>query len=106
MLILSFVLIGWGAASLEFTSTGGVVVGVCSLALALQGAVVLPMEFDASTRAQRMLREAGLIDESEAEPIRELLRVAVMTYIANEGRRWIYVVVVAGMTLWMAGQQF
>jgi hypothetical protein len=47
-----------------------------------------------------------LIDESEAEPIRELLRLAVMTYIANEGRRWIYVVVVAGMTLWMAGQQF
>ncbi len=106
LLILSFILIAWGASSLEFTSTGGVVVGVCSLALALQGAVVLPMEFDASTRAQRMLREAGLIDESEAEPIRDLLRVAVMTYIANEGRRWIYVVVVAGMTLWLAEQQF
>jgi uncharacterized protein len=106
LLLVSFVLLAWGAASLEITSTGGVILGVCALALALQGAVILPMEFDASARAQRMLREAGLIDENEAEPIRELLRVAVMTYIAREAQRWIYVVLVGGMTVWMAGHQW
>jgi Zn-dependent membrane protease YugP len=106
LLILSFILLAWGAASLEITSTGGAILGICALAITLQGAVILPMEFDASARAQRMLRETGLIDESEAEPIRELLRVAAMTYIAREGQRWIYVVLVGGMTVWMAGQQF
>jgi uncharacterized protein len=106
LLILSFILLAWGAASLEITSTGGVILGICALAITLQGAVILPMEFDASARAQRMLRETGLIEENEAKPIRELLRVAAMTYIAREGQRWIYVVLVGGMTVWMAGQQF
>jgi uncharacterized protein len=106
LLILSFILLAWGAASLEITATGGAILGICSIALALQGAVILPMEYDASARAQRMLRESGLIDDSEAEPIRELLRVAAMTYIAREGQRWIYVVLVGGMSIWMAGQQF
>ena len=44
--------------------------------------VTLPVEFDASARAMRLLREGGLVTEAEAAGVRKVLTAAAMTYVA------------------------
>jgi len=44
--------------------------------------VNLPVEFDASARAKKMLGEIGLVREDEAHVVRSVLSAAAMTYVA------------------------
>lgn len=44
--------------------------------------VTLPVEFDASARALRMLTEYGILDKSEERKSAKVLRAAAMTYVA------------------------
>lgn len=44
--------------------------------------VNLPVEFDASARAKKMLGEIGLVREDEAPVVRSVLSAAAMTYVA------------------------
>ena len=51
------------------------------LALAFQ-VVTLPVEFDASRRALKMLREGGMVTETEHDGVKKVLWAAAMTYVA------------------------
>jgi Zn-dependent membrane protease YugP len=44
--------------------------------------ITLPLEFDASNRAKKMLFEYGLISKNEQEGVNEVLNAAAMTYVA------------------------
>lgn len=44
--------------------------------------VNLPVEFDASSRAKKLLGEIGLVKEEEAPVVRKVLSAAAMTYVA------------------------
>ena len=71
-----------GAAS----PTGRLLINV---ALVLFAAVVafqfvtLPVEFNASRRAAKQLRELGLVNDAEAAGVRRTLTAAAMTYVAG-----------------------
>ncbi len=45
--------------------------------------VTLPVEFDASRRALKNLREFNLVDEGEVEMARKVLTAAALTYVAG-----------------------
>ena len=51
------------------------------LALAFQ-VVTLPVEFDASRRALKMLSEGGMVTETEHDGVKKVLWAAAMTYVA------------------------
>lgn len=55
--------------------------------MAVFSLITLPVERDASKRAENMLQEAGLVRESEIRSVRRVLRTAAYTYLANLGRR-------------------
>ncbi|MCA9073794.1 MAG: zinc metallopeptidase [Planctomycetaceae bacterium] len=42
----------------------------------------LPVEFDASNRAKRLLNELGIVDETGAQAVRRVLNSAAWTYVA------------------------
>ncbi len=58
-------------------------------AIALFGAaflftiVTLPVEFDASLRAVKILEKEGILTEEELKPVRRVLKAAALTYIAG-----------------------
>jgi len=52
-----------------------------SFALAFQ-LITLPVEFNASTRAIRILDESAMLYEDEVKPAKKVLRAAAMTYVA------------------------
>ena len=45
--------------------------------------VNLPVEFNASTRAKRLLVELGLVDRTEMGPVNSVLNAAALTYVAG-----------------------
>jgi hypothetical protein len=45
--------------------------------------ITLPVEFNASSRAMRVLEEQGLLSEEELGGARKVLRAAAMTYVAS-----------------------
>lgn len=45
--------------------------------------ITLPVEFDASNRAEKMLTNYGLIDANESSDIKDVLGAAAMTYVAG-----------------------
>ena len=45
--------------------------------------VTLPVEFDASRRAMRMLAETGVMNNDELRKTRKVLTAAAMTYVAS-----------------------
>ena len=44
--------------------------------------VTLPVEFDASSRAMRVLESSGILNETELKASRKVLSAAAMTYVA------------------------
>ncbi len=50
--------------------------------LVFSAAVALPVEFDASARAMRALREEGLVTPDELRGVRSVLTAAALTYVA------------------------
>lgn len=45
--------------------------------------ITLPVEFDASRRAKRMLADSGMFTEAELSGVSEVLNAAAMTYVAS-----------------------
>jgi len=54
---------------------------VFSMVLLFQ-VVTLPVEFDASARAKRLVLEAGIIDPEERDAVNRVLNAAALTYVA------------------------
>jgi Zn-dependent membrane protease YugP len=81
-------LIGWAAGSSLLVQIG--VLGYVG-ALVLQF-VTLPIEFDASARAQSELERLNLIRPSERAPVRSMLRAAALTYVAGAASSAVYLV--------------
>ena len=44
--------------------------------------ITLPLEFDASNKAKKMLFEYGLISKNEKQGVNDVLNSAAMTYVA------------------------
>lgn len=64
--------------------TGYLIVGILILlATLLFQIVTLPVEFDASNRAQKQLISLQLIDKEERNGVHNMLRAAAMTYVAS-----------------------
>lgn len=73
-----FILIGFFANALSFLKLG---ILFFSLAVAFQ-LVTLPVEFDASARAKRLLQEYGLIAGADSKGVAGVLNAAALTYVA------------------------
>ena len=60
-----------------------VLIGIIGYALSTVFALVtLPVEFDASRRAGKMLYETGVLDKQEVRAAKKVLNAAALTYIA------------------------
>ncbi len=77
-LAIPLVLIGYVMSIQPLVTIG--IVGFS--AVALFQLVTLPVEFDASARAMRTIREKGILYDSEAAGARKVLSAAAMTYVA------------------------
>ncbi len=79
--ILPFVMIG----GFIFGGIGGVMLDIgilCYAVLTLFHLVTLPVEFDASRRANVELAGLGIIERDEAPGVKETLNAAALTYVA------------------------
>ena len=63
----------------NFMITIGIVLFSASVLVTL---VTLPVEFNASSRALKTIKETGMLNESEYEGAKKVLRAAAMTYVA------------------------
>jgi tetratricopeptide (TPR) repeat protein len=88
-----------GVRSIPFDTTIWVLFAATIVTLLVQLPVTLPLERDASCRARRLVRRAGLIADDEQAGFDKLLRAAWLTYAATEAQRWLLVLAV-GMALW------
>ena len=68
------------AFSFEPLMTAGI--AVFSL-MVLFSLITLPVEFDASRRAKRMLADSGYFEEDELQGVSKVLSAAAMTYVAS-----------------------
>lgn len=77
---MSWVLLMIGAVmqSLQLIVLG---IGLFSLVVIFQ-LINLPVEFDASSRAKKILLERGYISRDEQGPVENVLSAAAMTYVA------------------------
>ena len=57
----------------------GIILFSLSVVFAL---ITLPVEFNASSRAVKMLSEYGILDNDEISPVRQVLSAAALTYVA------------------------
>jgi Zn-dependent membrane protease YugP len=77
---LSYIII---AAGLAFSSLGLVWIGIIAFAaVVLFQLVTLPVEFNASSRARRILVQSGLVTAGEDPHIGRVLNAAALTYVA------------------------
>lgn len=76
-MILFFAGIVMGAEPLQ---TAGIVLFSLAVLFAL---ITLPVEFDASNRALKLLRQHGLVTESELPAVKKVLNAAALTYVAG-----------------------
>ncbi|QEG25272.1 zinc metallopeptidase [Mariniblastus fucicola] len=70
------------AAGSAFGTTVFMVGALAFLMFVLFQLVTLPVEFNASNRAKRLVVEAGIVGEQEREGIDKVLGAAAMTYVA------------------------
>ena len=68
---------------LIFQAQAVVGIGACLFSLVLLFQIVtLPVEFDATARAKRLVLEAGIVDEDERVGMDRVLNAAALTYVA------------------------
>ena len=63
----------------NFVITIGIVLFSASVAFTL---ITLPVEFNASSRALKTIKETNMLSESEYEGAKKVLSAAAMTYVA------------------------
>ena len=66
-------------AHVQMLQTAGIVLFSLAVLFTL---VTLPVEFDASSRALKLLRKHGIVSETEAPAVRRVLGAAALTYVA------------------------
>lgn len=66
-------------AHIEFLQTAGIVLFSAAVLFTL---ITLPVEFDASNRALKLLRRHDIVSDSEAPKVRKVLNAAALTYVA------------------------
>ena len=70
-------------AGLFFGLSDLVSIGILLFSLAVLFQIItLPVEFNASSRALRILQETGILGESEGHAAGRVLRAAALTYVA------------------------
>jgi Zn-dependent membrane protease YugP len=78
---LSWILIVLGVI---IHSAGLIWLGIAAFSLTVIFQLVnLPVEFDASNRAMRLLQDLGMVSRSEMPEVRRVLSAAAMTYVAG-----------------------
>ncbi len=80
LIIAGVFLAGWGSGS-----TGNLVIhlGILAFSMAVLFQIVtLPVEFNASSRALKILGESGMFDTREVKQTKKVLTAAAMTYVA------------------------
>ena len=71
--------IGGMFASIEWMQTAGIVLFAAAVLFTL---ITLPVEFDASNRALKLLRRHNIVSEREAPHVKKVLNAAALTYVA------------------------
>ena len=66
--------------------------------------VTLPVEFNASKRAKRMLVEEGILTEEESPYAEKMLSAAALTYVASLLTSLVYFLRFAGWVLLLFGR--
>lgn len=77
---LSFIVLMLGLA-MDFMGLVYIGIALFGTVLAFQ-VITLPVEFDASARAKRLVVETGIVDADERRGIDKVLNAAAMTYVA------------------------
>jgi Zn-dependent membrane protease YugP len=95
-----------GLTVMPLATAGTVIIVMCLVSLVLQLAVILPIEFDATARAKTILLQSGLVAPNEQQGVDRLLQAAAMTYLTYEAQRWLYLLMAAFATWWLANRQF
>jgi tetratricopeptide (TPR) repeat protein/Zn-dependent membrane protease YugP len=90
---------GFTIVPVEHGCTTFLVIAVATIALQLP--IQLPLEYDASRRARKLVQEAGLVTVNEQAGFDKLLIGAWLTYATAELQRWILVLAV-GFVLWIS----
>jgi uncharacterized protein len=72
------IIIGFFASSLNIIYVGLLMLGV----IALFQLVTLPLEYDASARASRLLVEEGIVGYEDMPYVKKMLNAAALTYVA------------------------
>jgi Zn-dependent membrane protease YugP len=79
---IGFILAAWVGAGLPFASTL-VWLGVFLISgTAIFSIVTLPVELNASSRAQAILRQSALVQGDEINEVKSVLNAAALTYVA------------------------
>jgi Zn-dependent membrane protease YugP len=85
-LILIGIFLGYGGSSTTSTSLAGILIriGIWAFSLAVLFQIVtLPVEFNASHRAMKMLRDGHILEKDELQKTRKVLFAAALTYVAG-----------------------
>ncbi len=84
-----------GISWLPFEQTCMVILAVVVVTLLAQLPIHLPLEYDASRRAKRLVLSTGLLAADEQATFDRLLKAAWLTYAAAEAQRWSIMAVAA-----------
>jgi len=85
-LAMPLIFIGVLLGSQQGTDMGGIMIqaGILFFSMAvIFSFVTLPVEFNASSRAVRLLDEYGILSVEEQKPVRKVLNAAALTYVAS-----------------------
>jgi tetratricopeptide (TPR) repeat protein len=89
-------------ADLSLPWTGAGLASVGFLLMLVQAPVVLPLEFDASRRANALVRDQQMLAPFEESGFKQLLAACGRTYVAWEGLRWIMLIAASIALLWLS----
>lgn len=79
MLVLIGIVIGGAGSISQYLMMGGIILFAFAVLFSL---ITLPVEFDASNRAIKILDKGGFLDSEELYGARKVLNAAALTYVA------------------------
>ena len=79
MLVLIGIVIGGAGSISQYLMMGGIILFSFAVLFSL---ITLPVEFDASNRAIKILDKGGFLDSEELYGARKVLNAAALTYVA------------------------
>ena len=79
MLVLIGIVIGGAGSISQYLMMGGIILFAFAVFFSL---ITLPVEFDASNRAIKILDKGGFLDSEELYGAKKVLNAAALTYVA------------------------